>query len=145
MTRINANISPRKLTDEHLLAEHREIKRMAYYAKEAIKNGGIKNMPPHFTLGKGHVLFLIDKQEYIYERYHELLQECKRRGFNVTNYWENWIGIYDVRYWNRYEPTEEDNRIIKERIKDRIINGKKKFWHYEGKQITKEEAVSLLD
>ena len=145
MTRINASISPRKLTDEHLLAEHREIKRMAYYAKETIKSGGIKNAPSSFTLGNGHILFLVDKQEYIYNRCHELFQECRRRGFNVTNYWENWIGIDDVRYWKRYEPTEEDNRIIRERIKDRIVNSKKKFWHYEGKQITKDKAYHLLD
>lgn len=145
MTRINVSISPRKLTDEHLLAEHREIKRMTYYAKKTMKRGGIKNAPPSFTLGNGHILFLVDKQDYIYNRYHELFQECRRRGFNVTNYYENWIGIDDVRYWKRYEPTEEDNRIIRERIKDRIVNSKKRYFHYEGKQITKDEAYHLLD
>ena len=31
MTRINSAISVRRLTDEHLLAEHREIKRVPAY------------------------------------------------------------------------------------------------------------------
>lgn len=145
MTRINANISPRKLTDEHLLAEHREIKRIANYAKKAIKNGGIKDLPKTFKLGKGHVLFLIDKQNYLYNRYKDLFLECKRRCFDVTNYCVNWNGINDVRYWKKYEPTDNDNDIIRKRIKDRILNSKKRYWHYEGKQITKEIAISLLD
>jgi hypothetical protein len=38
MTRINSAIDPSRLTDEHLLAEHREIKRIVQnYLKRKLK------------------------------------------------------------------------------------------------------------
>lgn len=39
MTRINSAINVKYLTDEHLLAEHREIKRMPYCLNIAIRSG----------------------------------------------------------------------------------------------------------
>lgn len=56
MTRINSAIPVKNLTDEHLLAEHREIKRLPYFLSKAIQSGSINNIPEKFTLGKGHVL-----------------------------------------------------------------------------------------
>ena len=39
MTRINANIPVRNLTDQHLLAEHREIKRVCNRFKQRVAKG----------------------------------------------------------------------------------------------------------
>jgi hypothetical protein len=46
---------------------------------------------------------------------------------------------------NDYEPTEEERKLLVERIKDRIVNGKKQYYHYYGRQISKEEAVEFLE
>ena len=116
MTRINAGIPPRDLSDKHLLAEHREIKRIP----NAITSGKaqLENLPTEFTLGTGHVRFFYDKQLYLYQRYCALYVECKRRGFKVTSFYTAWKGIPDE-LCNDWTPTPEDIALIKQRIKDR--------------------------
>jgi deoxyribonuclease (pyrimidine dimer) len=125
MTRINIGIPPKKLSDQHLLAEHREIKRLVNWDKKSIIN--------KFTLGKGHVLFFSDKHLYIYNRYCELYDECLKRGFKVTNYKVNWEGL---RYKNDYNPSNDDIKIIKERLSDRIENAKCSLTYYKEKVST---------
>lgn len=143
MTRINSSIRAQQLTDEHLLAEHREIKRLPGVYKKRIESGkGLENLPNEFTLGTGHVLFFINKGTFTLSRYIELHQECLRRGFNVEDYRKNWL-VYGV--YNGYEPTEKEHQLLVERITDRIMNSPKKEWHYYGKPILKKEAVQLLN
>lgn len=147
MTRINSSIPVKNLTDEHLLAEHREIKRLPYFLSKAIQSGSINNIPEKFTLGKGHVLFFLDKQLFARNRYVELFYECQRRGFEITNYGFNWnfSETFLQRYWNDYTPAEDEHQVLVERITERINNSTKKIWHYYGKPITKEEAILLLN
>ena len=73
MTRINAGIPPKVLTDQHLLAEHREIKRLPAVFAKNLKPTGI---PKQFTLGTGHVKFFLDKGKYTLKRYKLLYAEC---------------------------------------------------------------------
>lgn len=70
MTRINVGIPPRELTNKHLTAEHREIKRIP----NAVKTGKAKmvGIPAQFTLGTGHVKFFYNKLGYLRQRYLEL-------------------------------------------------------------------------
>lgn len=143
MTRINVGIDVRSLTDEHLLAEHREIKRLPFCLNEAIRSGNINKIPDKFTLGHGHVLFFLDKMAYTWTRYILIHRELRKRGFNVTNYGDNWRDI-DPKYGKEYQPTEEDKRMLIERISDRIQGSKKLVWHYYGKRINKMEAINLL-
>ena len=91
MTRINAFIPPSELTDKHLLAEHREIKRIPNTVKSG--KARIENIPEQFTLGKGHVKFFYNKLLWLYFRYIRIYDECINRGFNVTNYSEAWDGL----------------------------------------------------
>lgn len=119
MTRINVGIPARELTNKHLIAEHREIKRIP----NAIAKGrcNLKNIPAQFTLGTGHVKYFYNKLGYLRERYVDLYTECKIRGFNVQNYLASWEGVpQDL--MNGYTPTERDIRIIRERIADRLAN-----------------------
>lgn len=139
MTRINSAIEPKCLTDEHLLAEHREIKRICTFA-----NRQYKNLPKEFTLGKGHVLFFVDKPFFTWKRYVSLYYECIRRGFNVEDYGNNWLVYPEFKYEVEYTPTEKERDLLIERITDRLVNTKKPYWHYYGKRINKEEAISLL-
>ena len=119
MTRINAGIPARELTNKHLIAEHREIKRVPNVIVRGRYN--LKSIPDQFTLGKGHVSFFYDKLGYLKERYMSLYEECRARGFNVQNYLASWDGV-PVELMNDYIPTEEDRRIIRERIADRLAN-----------------------
>lgn len=145
MTRINSAIPVRALTDEHLLAEHREIKRLPYYLNKAIESGSVNRIPRKFTLGKGHVLFFLDKQQFVNRRYHEIFNELTNRGFEPSDFSENWgIGIVYSGYYNRYTPTEEERHLLAELITERIGKSTKKVWHYYRKPITKEEAIALL-
>ncbi len=143
MTRINSAIPVKCLTDEHLLAEHREIKRLPYCLKKAIISGSINNIPTKFTLGKGHILFFLDKMSFILKRYNEIMFEIINRGFNVQDYSDNWKDI-DVKYFNTYNCCLEEKKLLIDRISDRIMNSKKKCWHYYGKSISKEEAIKLI-
>lgn len=130
MTRINAGIPVASLCDEHLLAEHREIKRMP--------NTKLNGTPPSlFTLGKGHVTFFKDKGVFTLHRYLDILSECLKMGFNVTDYSSNWNGS-----GSDYVSTEEAKLILKERIITRL-SGMKKI-HYYGRHISFEEALNIL-
>ena len=144
MTRINSAISVKNLTDEHLLAEHREIKRLPYCLGKAIKCGSINRIPEKFTLGKGHVLFFLDKQVFLSNRYGEIRDELVDRGFEPEDYSTNWVVTMMSGYDNNYIPTKEEKRLLIERIKERIEASPKKVWHYYRRPITRQEAVMLL-
>lgn len=149
MTRINSAIPVKNLTDEHLLAEHREIKRLPCCLDNAIESGSIKNIPEKFTLGKGHVLFFLDKMLFIHYRYLAIYHELLERGMKVCFYGYNWNSIHlmsqgGVDYYNNYTTTSEERDLLIERITERIMNSPKKCFHYYGKAISKEEAVKLL-
>ena len=76
MTRINC-IEPTKLADQHLLAEYREITRIAPLAKKLDCYGA-------YTLGAGHMRFFYDKGAFLRKRCNALYIECKRRGFSIS-------------------------------------------------------------
>ena len=63
MTRINIGVRPIELENKHLMAEHRELKRIPNVVRKGRYN--LKNVPPQFTLGKGHVSFFYDKLGYL--------------------------------------------------------------------------------
>lgn len=117
MTRINVGIPPAELTDKHLLAEHREIKRIPNMVKSG--RAKIVDIPKSFTLGKGHVKFFYNKMAYTQQRYQEIHKECRKRGFNIQNYNSAWYGL-PTELFNNYTPTEQDIKIIKERITERL-------------------------
>lgn len=143
MTRINSAIPVKCLTDEHLLAKHREIKRLPYCLRKAIVSGSINKIPVKFTLGKGHVLFFLDKMSFVLGRYSEIYYELIHRGFDVQDYSDNWEGI-DSKYLNNHNCNLEEKKLLINRITERIMNSKKKYWHYYGKTISKEEAITLI-
>jgi hypothetical protein len=140
MTRINSAINVKNLTDEHLLAEHREIKRLpALYLKT-----NKTNIPKHFCLGTGHVKFFLNKFKFTYNRYVDIYNECLARGFNVEDYRQNWF-IININDFNDYQTTPNEYNLLIERITDRILNSKKKCFHYYGKSINKQEAIQFLN
>jgi hypothetical protein len=116
MTRINVGIPPANLSTKHLIAEHREIKRIP----NVVRSGrfSMDGQPKEFKLGTGHVKFFYDKLGYLKHRYISLYEECINRGFKVTNYINAWDDI-PICYMGEYKPTDRDISIILQRIKER--------------------------
>ena len=78
MTRINV-VEPEELTDQHLLAEYRELPRTFAIARPGVK------VPESYTLGTGHVLFFYPRTGWLSRRQAALIAECQRRGFAVQH------------------------------------------------------------
>lgn len=116
MTRINVAIKPEELHDKHLLAEHREIKRIP----NAIHAGryNMSGIPEQFTLGTGHVKFFYNKLKYLWDRYRRIHNECLKRGFKVHEFNESFMHL-PKELWNDYEPTVRDREILKERLMEK--------------------------
>ena len=117
MTRINVGIPPAELTDKHLLAEHREIKRIPNCIAKGRYN--MDGIPDKFKLGTGHVKFFYNKLEYLFLRYVKLHLECKYRGFNVQDYSKAWDDLPEE-LLNHYKPTKRDRLLVQQRINERL-------------------------
>jgi len=117
MTRINAFVPPENLCDQMLIAEHREIKRIP----NTIRSGKaiLKTIPAQFKLGTGHVKFFYDKLGYLRNRYALLLLECRRRGFNVTDYSSVFSGIGED-LMGDFDFCAESKRLVEERIEQKL-------------------------
>ena len=151
MTRINVGIHPMLLTDEHLLAEHREIKRLNNLILARIvklkRKEDCTPIPDKFTLGKGHVLFFINKYIYTHLRYESLHDECIKRQFEVTDYSGGWDMEKFQKYIRPevYEPSDEDRQLLIDRITERILTSKKTHFRYHHVDITKAQAIAILN
>lgn len=118
MTRINVGVDPKELPDKLLLAEHREIKRLPSNYKKRLEKNDFSGIPDTFRLGAGHVNFFLNKGFYTFCRYLQIYIECKKRGFNIQDYSDNW-SVYNEEHWGGYIATEIDRQLITQRIKDR--------------------------
>ena len=123
MTRINVGIPPAELINQHLIAEHREIKRIPNCIAKGKYN--MEGIPDKFKLGTGHVKFFYNKLLYLKKRYISLYNECVKRGFNVQNYISAWDNV-PQKLMNDYKVRASDCRIIRQRINDRKTNRKNK-------------------
>ena len=135
MTRISSSVAPYELCDQMLMAEHREIVRIP----NTIKSGKavVKDIPTSFRLGPGHVKFFYDKLAYLHLRYHKLHHECKRRGFNVSDFHEAFNDLPNELY-NDWTPDLYVRDLLVERINERLSN--MKVIRHNGENITLEKA-----
>ena len=117
MTRINVGVLPKELSDKHLIAEHREIKRIPNCIAKGKYN--MDGIPKRFKLGTGHVKFFYNKLLYLKNRYIKLYEECINRGFNVQNYIGAWDNV-PKELMNDYKVRANDIRIIRERINEKL-------------------------
>jgi hypothetical protein len=121
MTRINVGVHPKDLTDKHLIAEHREIKRIPNCIAKGKYN--MDGIPDTFKLGTGHVKFFYNKLLYLKLRYEKLYNECKKRGFDVQNYISAWNNM-PSKLMGNYFPNSKDVEIIKKRINEKLTKTK---------------------
>ena len=123
MTRINI-IPVSELHDQHLIAEYREITMVPAALNRTLnsKTGLIREkISKSFTLNSGHVYFFYDKGLYLDKRYTEIVNEMKSRGFNPDSARIFPIEIFkDNDLYNDWTPTIEDQKLIRQRIQERI-------------------------
>ena len=137
MTRINI-VPPYELTDQHLIAEYREIFMIAGSLKRTLSSKlGLQtsNIPQKYTLNKGHVYFFYNKGKYLHNRYKQIVNEMNKRGFNPSNSRLFPVNIFkDNKLYNDWKPAIEDYSIIRERIRQKIE--KKPNWYRKTKWIS---------
>jgi deoxyribonuclease (pyrimidine dimer) len=134
MTRINI-ISPSELTDQHLVAEYREIEMVPAALERSLRTKSVydilRNIPSEFTLNKGHVSFFYNKMAYLRERFELIVNEMNERGMNpsderVDRVAERFAKQHAL-FQNNWTPTIRDASIIRERIEYRI--SQKPSWY----------------
>jgi len=118
MTRINC-IPAKELTDKHLVAEYRELPRLAKHAKQKKDNNPSFVAPDTYRLGKGHMDFFVDKGLWLELRHKELVNEMISRGFKV-NYPKYPVDIHPKEWFNNWRPTKEAMELNRQRIKERL-------------------------
>ena len=131
MTRINI-IPVEELTDQHLIAEYREIFMVGSALQRSLnsKSWNPKKIPETFRLGSGHVMFFYDKGKYLYKRYIQIRQEMIHRGFNPDEDRVFKKLQFPKEYYNDWVPSESDKEIIRKRIEERIKQKPEWYRHY---------------
>ena len=123
MTRINL-INPDELSDQHLVAEYREIFMVGSSLQRSMKskswNKTINNIPKDFTLNKGHVTFFYNKGEYLEKRYKKLVSEMKKRGMNPDSNRKFKKNQWPKKLYNDWRPKQKDYEIIRKRIDEKV-------------------------
>jgi deoxyribonuclease (pyrimidine dimer) len=122
MTRINI-IPVAHLTDQHLIAEYREITMVPAALTRTFnsKVGLVKNkIPATFTLNTGHVYFFYDKGLYLDKRYNQLVKEMICRGFNPDLSRRFPKEVFPSDLYNDWTPSVADQELVKDRIKEKI-------------------------
>lgn len=134
MTRINL-VPPEELMDQHLIAEYREIRLLTENLRRsfASKNGMDRSkIPPRFTLMSGHILWFKDKGKYIENRYQQLQQEMRNRGFTPTHPTID-VSVWPDGWFNDWQPQHHDLEIVRQRIRQKIAM-KPHWYRYYGRK-----------
>jgi deoxyribonuclease (pyrimidine dimer) len=129
MTRINL-VDPQTLTDQHLIAEYRELPRVFTLALKAY--GKPVKIPANYVLGTGHVKFFYNKLQFLHKRQLSLISECKRRGFNINH--EKIDILFPESWYNDFIPSEQDIKLSQSRLDEKIAM--KPLWYkFNGKSL----------
>lgn len=123
MTRINI-VPPRELSDQHLVAEYREIFMVGSSLQRSINSKAwantIQSLPPRFTLNTGHVKFFYNKGMYLSKRYDMLVREMRSRGMNPDPERTFKKFQWPLELYNDWTPLKEDLDVIRARIAEKI-------------------------
>ena len=137
MVRVNL-ISPKKLADQHLIAEYNEILMLLGYVRKYPMKEGI---PKDYCLGKGHIKFFKDKLLYLKKRHEKLKKEMVIREFIPKKKID--LSEFEKNLRKDWKPSTKDFLIIKERLRQKIIL-KPDYYRYHGKKKSKKFFLDLL-
>jgi deoxyribonuclease (pyrimidine dimer) len=137
MVRINI-VNPRKLADQHLIAEYNEILMLFGYVKKHPKKYEITH---DYCLGKGHIRFFKDKLLYLKKRHELIKKEMQRRGFQKNKT----INLKDFpkELQKGWKPQPKNFRLIKKRLREKI-RLKPDYYRYERKKRSKKFFLDKL-
>lgn len=130
MTRINL-VDPVELTDQHLIAEYREIRLLVANTRRSFAAKTNTKIPVAFTLNAGHVAFFRDKGMYINNRYNTLIDEMVTRGFSPQHLTID-TSVWPPQFFNDWAPSERDKDVVRERIALRISQ-RPNWYRHRGK------------
>lgn len=119
--RINV-ISTVYLTDQHLVAEYREMKMITYYyVKSAATKTGIdkSKISERYVLSQGHAYMWYDKFGYIEKRFQAICDEMRYRGFKCDYDKLDYTGIPKSAFGN-FVPTQADVKVNLDRVLIRL-------------------------
>lgn len=124
MTRINL-IPASELSDQHLLAEYRELPRV----NSVIDKKTFPRISNTYVLGTGHVNFFINKANFLEDRHKELVNEALKRGIKISNTSELEINRFYPQV--SFIPSVEEIKISESRIFEKLLM-KPSFYKYKG-------------
>lgn len=133
-------IDPTRLTDQHLIAERRELRMIPPLLSKRIKSHGLvtHDIPKQYCLGSGHQKFWLDKFLYLEKRYISLTDEMINRKFKPNlDYFLDTRLAKEYGMYNDWEPKSYDIEIIKFRLIEKIKQ-KMSWYKYLSKPITQE-------
>lgn len=135
MTRINV-IHPTELTDQHLMAEYRELPMvMGSLRRSLVAKNGLPKSGDKYTLNAGHVKFFYNKGKFLHKRYLMLIAELGTRGYKLDpNRKADFQVFIDNNLYHDWTPEREAFTINKQRITERI-NQKPHWYRYYGKPL----------
>ena len=142
MTRINL-IPPKDLTDQHLLAEWREIKMIPASLRRSLKTKSVRevldSIPKKYVLGTGHVKFFFDKHTYLSNRYKLLTEELINRGFAIyhTGSFLDFCRDIPIEFFNNYTADGQAKDLILSRIKEKLAKRPGWYRYYGGYDLSK--------
>ena len=133
MTRVNL-VDVTILSDQHLMAEWREITRVPAVLRKSIEARSVKGafgvIPSEFCLNRGHVMFFYDKRQFLCARHREITSELVARGFNLSrtsDYADLLVDIPPLFCKRKWSPSNADISVSAERIIEKL--DKKRYWY----------------
>ncbi|CAM4097236.1 pyrimidine dimer DNA glycosylase/endonuclease V [Kerstersia similis] len=119
MTRINC-VPVEELTQQHLVAEYRELPRVFGLARKARERDDPRRQN-RYVLGAGHVLFFYRRLGYLADRYDALVREMQARGYkpNFTASLREVHADIPADCWGDWRPDAEALALNRARIKER--------------------------
>jgi deoxyribonuclease (pyrimidine dimer) len=134
MTRINV-IPVEELTDQHLMAEYRELPMVMASARRS----SVATFKPStvYTLNRGHVIFFYDKKKYLMNRWLDLIAELHLRSFNIDPsqrkaHWKELDKFPQV----DWAPDAHARHVNEARINEKIAM-KPEWYRFYGKPLAK--------
>ena len=142
MSRVNVGISPKLLSDQHLVAESVEITMITGNLR--MHNYKLKSPTPlKFSLGKGHMNFFKDKIIYLAQRLAAVNSEMRERGFKPGTHIN--VEEFPKELQNMWHPDSVDSLQVRMRVVERLKypkNGKSGEEYHRYNRVTLGEGLS---
>ena len=125
MTRINV-VPVATLHTKQLHGEYVELPRVFVTVRNRVLGGrGVTDgeIPATYRLGPGHVLFFANKLGYLAQRYDQICDELRARGFNLNPRLLHleFVSI-PPSFWGQYDPTPDAIKINQARIDEALAS-----------------------